>query len=416
MILNFDYLCDLVKPVAKNFHDAGQTLYLVGGVVRNAFLNTEIENPDLDLTTSATPEEIRLLVEPLADAVWLQGERFGTIGLRIGNLVMEITTHRHEAYLSNSGKPVVTCSQNIEDDLSRRDFTINSMAVDVITGKFYDPFNGQGDLEKKILRTPLSPEDSFNDDPLRMLRAARFIAGYDLEPNVKLKETAKYLSKRLGIVSAERIRIELFKLLSLENPVIGLEFLNETGILKQILPSLNLSAHSDLIQTFDRLESDDPLLRLVILLKGTTMSELESSQKFLKMSREETKKLKTLIEIINKISAGPIDSNWSEEDIRRLIATTGKHYENVVSLVNSLKIDKTEFLSLFDKLSESGKVTFFEPALTANEIMDLLSLEPGPAVGEILDWLYEISLSKGKIEKDAAKSQVVLFWEKKKSS
>ncbi len=158
--------------LAERFIQGKHTLFFVGGIVRDVLINKNVQSPDLDLTTNATPDQIRALVGPVADAIWLQGERFGTIGLRIGETRMEITTHRSESYISSSRKPSVSFSLNLEDDLSRRDFTVNSMAVEVDSGTFFDPFNGRSDLENKILRTPLTPSKSFNDDPLRMLRAA----------------------------------------------------------------------------------------------------------------------------------------------------------------------------------------------------------------------------------------------------
>ena len=192
-----DYLRNLISPVTERFVNEQHTLFLVGGVVRDSFINQKIKSPDLDLTTNATPDQIRALVEPVADAVWLQGERFGTIGLRIGEIRMEITTHRSESYITSSRKPSVTFSLNLEDDLSRRDFTVNAMAFELDTGNFFDPFNGRSDLENKILRTPLSPSESFNDDPLRILRAARFSAGYELKPVQEIVDTAKDLAERI---------------------------------------------------------------------------------------------------------------------------------------------------------------------------------------------------------------------------
>ena len=168
---DFDDLRAVVAPLAELFREAGHCLYLVGGVVRNALMVGKETTPDFDLTTDAPPDRIRDLVAGSADAVWLQGERFGTVGVRIGRHTLEITTHRSEAYLDDSRKPVVTFSKDLVEDLARRDFTVNAMAVDIGNGTLHDPFAGRADLEAGILRTPLAPEESFSDDPLRMLRA-----------------------------------------------------------------------------------------------------------------------------------------------------------------------------------------------------------------------------------------------------
>ena len=207
----FDDLCATVAPLSGRFIDAGHRLYLVGGLVRDRLMGAD-RTPDHDLTTDATPDRIRELVEGVADVVWLQGERFGTVGLRVGDHAMEITTHRAEAYVGDSRKPVVRFSIDLHEDLGRRDFTVNAMAVDVVDGTLHDPFDGRADLSAGILRTPLSPEESFGDDPLRMLRAARFHARYGLTPADGLVEAARSLADRLGIVSGERIRGELFRL------------------------------------------------------------------------------------------------------------------------------------------------------------------------------------------------------------
>src|SRR5262245_25824778 len=198
---------------------------------------------DIDLTTDATPDGTIAVVTGWADAIWDQGARFGTIGIRRGDAVFEITTHRAEAYQPESRKPEVSYATEVEVDLSRRDFTVNAMALRV-TGdgddapELIDPFGGVADLAAGILRTPLSPEESFTDDPLRMLRAARFLAGYGLAPEPALVAAVESMATRLEIVSAERIRDELSKLLVVEEPSAGLWFLVDTGIAEVVLPEL----------------------------------------------------------------------------------------------------------------------------------------------------------------------------------
>jgi len=236
------------SELADRFQAAGFRLYLVGGVVRDALLGRldmgKAPGPepgrdyDLDFTTDARPDAIEAVVADWADAVWLQGKRFGTIGLAKGGRRMEITTHRAEAYHADSRKPEVEFADAIEADLSRRDFTINAMALALPDLRLIDPFNGIDDLHMHRLRTPLSPEVSFSDDPLRMLRAGRFIAGYQLLPDKELVDAVVHLRHRLEIVSDERIRDELDKLVVTEDPSDGLWFLVNTGLAEEFLPEL----------------------------------------------------------------------------------------------------------------------------------------------------------------------------------
>ena len=174
----FDEIINTAAEVTNLFTKNGFQLYFVGGIVRDLLLGIRSGIQDLDCTTDALPEEIKDIVQEIADAVWLQGERFGTIGMRLGDVSFEITTHRAEAYVDDSRNPIVKFSDDLTNDLMRRDFTVNAIAVDAKTAELYDPYNGIKDLEEKILQTPMDPKESFNDDPLRILRAARFISNY----------------------------------------------------------------------------------------------------------------------------------------------------------------------------------------------------------------------------------------------
>jgi poly(A) polymerase len=190
-----------VRPLADRFASARHRLYLVGGVVRDQVLGRHVDaSSDIDLTTDARPPDIKRIVRPLASAVWTQGERFGTIGCRIGERSYEITTHRGDVYVPDSRKPAVTYSDTIEHDLARRDFTVNAMAAELPDGAIIDPYNGRADLASHTLRTPLAPEVSFGDDPLRMLRAARFAASYALAPEPALVAAVEAMAARLAIV------------------------------------------------------------------------------------------------------------------------------------------------------------------------------------------------------------------------
>ncbi len=245
---------EATAPVAERFEVAGKRLYLVGGPVRDVIAGRPgggepSPEADIDLTTDATPDEIELLVGDLAEAVWTQGRRFGTIGFLRAGRRFEITTHRAEAYAPESRKPEVRFGNDIETDLSRRDFTVNAMALSLPELKLVDPFDGIGDIAARRLRTPLDPEVAFSDDPLRMLRAARFIAGYELEPDAALVKAVETERSRLEIVSRERIRDELDKLLLLPVPTEGLWFIVRTGLAEEFLPELPaLALEQDPIQ------------------------------------------------------------------------------------------------------------------------------------------------------------------------
>ena len=412
MTENFDRLRDLVTPITGRFVQEKHTLFLVGGVVRDVLINKTIESPDLDLTTNATPDQIRALVEPVADAVWLQGERFGTIGLRIGEIRMEITTHRSESYVSSSRKPSVTFSLNLEDDLSRRDFTVNAMAIEVDSGTFFDPFNGRSDLENKILRTPLAPEKSFNDDPLRMLRAARFSAGYDLQPVQEIVDTAKDLADRILIVSAERIREEFLKLLSLENPTKGFDFLEKVHLLPKIFSFESNLDHNNFDKIFSLLPSDDPVIRLSVFFKGLSKKQAKESLKRLKMSREEKRRIENTVDFLNLLSSGPKSEKWTNEELRRLIDLNQLSVETSINIIQASNSNIKDFLSSLEILRSTEDLISFEPLLTAQELMDLLNIEPGPLVGEILSWLKEMHLRDGTISIDEEKKMVLEHWKK----
>ncbi len=231
-----------VQQLARLLVDAGHECYLVGGSVRDAFLDRIVrdsETVDVDVTTDARPDVVERLVRPWADHVWLQGQRFGTIGCEREGMKIEITTFRADVYRPDSRKPEVAFSDDIETDLSRRDFTVNAMALRLPDPVLVDPHGGAVDLAARRLRTPLAPEESFLDDPLRMLRAARFVAQFALTPDAELLAAIEQHRHRLEIVSAERIRDELSKLLLVDDPSAGLWLLAETHLADEFLPELN---------------------------------------------------------------------------------------------------------------------------------------------------------------------------------
>jgi poly(A) polymerase len=232
------------QPLTERFRAAGHRLFLVGGTVRDLLLGADgaalDAGMDFDYTTDARPDEIKRALSGWAHSLWTQGERFGTIGAARDGRTFEITTHRAEAYHADSRKPAVAFSDDIATDLSRRDFTINAMALELTspTPTLVDPFHGAEDLAQRVLRTPIGPEESFSDDPLRMLRAARFIARHRMEPEPGVTDAVKSMADRLSIVSAERIRDELDKLIVTPHPTAGLWFCVDTGLADHFLPEL----------------------------------------------------------------------------------------------------------------------------------------------------------------------------------
>jgi poly(A) polymerase len=286
------------------------------------------------------------------------------------------------------------------------------MAVEVDSGIFFDPFNGRSDLENKILRTPLAPNASFNDDPLRMLRAARFSAGYDLQPVQEIVDTAKDLAERILIVSAERIREEFLKLLSLENPTKGFEFLETVDLLPKIFSFESNLEHKDFDKIFSLLPPDDPVTRFSVFFKGLSKKEVKESLKRLKMSREEKRRIETIVDFLNLLSNGPKSEKWTNEELRRLIDLNQLSVETSINLIQASNSNVKEFLSSLEILRSTEDLISFEPQLTAQELMDLLHIEPGPLVGEILSWLKETRLRNGDISVDEEKKMVLKHWKK----
>jgi poly(A) polymerase len=406
----FDDLRDLVAKVSERFTAAGHRLYLVGGVVRDVWLDLA-HTGDLDLTTDATPDVVRNLVEGVADAVWLQGERFGTVGIRVGDLIMEITTHRAESYVGDSRKPVVSFSSDLHEDLGRRDFTVNAMAVDVVDGQLHDPFDGRADLAAGILRTPLSPEESFGDDPLRMLRAARFHAGYDLTPADGLIEAARTLADRIGIVSGERVRGELFRLLEVADPTGGFAFLEAVDLGWRVLPELaglDGDARSTALVRVAA-TTPDPVLRLAVIAWST--AGLAESTVALRLSGSDAVRITGLVDGADRIrTGGAAEEPWSDESARRLAAASGLILDPVVDFAGSVGILVGDLPVALGRLRADGDLDDLGPALDGDEVMALLGLEAGREVGEALAWLSELRLGEGRMESSEAAGRLVAWW------
>ena len=356
-----------LSPLTERFAAVGKRLYLVGGTVRDLLIGRgdagNVDQFDFDATTNARPDEIKAIIDGWADAMWTQGERFGTIGAKKAGRVYEITTHRAEAYSPDSRKPEVRFADAIEADLSRRDFTVNAMALE-LTGDspaLIDPFNGAADLIARVLRTPLSPEESFSDDPLRMLRAARFIAALNLTPEPGLVAAVNAMAERLDIVSRERVQAELDRLIVLEHPTAGLWFLVDTGLANHFFPELPamsleqdpIHRHKDVLtHTFAVVENVRPdahaefdfrLTRLAALFhdigkpktrsirkgKGVTFHHHEvvgarmtrERMRALKYSTEDVDSVTSLVELHLRFHT--YSMGWTDSAVRRYVRDAG---------------------------------------------------------------------------------------------
>ena len=408
----FDDLRDAVASVAEPLHAAGHRLYLVGGLVRDRLLADD-QMLDHDLTTDAPPERIRDLVTEVADAVWLQGERFGTVGLRVGDVTMEITTHRAESYVSDSRKPVVRFSTELREDLARRDFTVNAMAVDVADGILHDPFGGRADLEARILRTPLDPAESFSDDPLRMLRAARFLSRYELTSVEGLVEAARSLVGRMEIVSAERIRDELFRLLEVEDPTAGFDLLHEMGLLETVLPEVAALETSRRVALGRRVAGApvDAVLRLSVLAHAVDSEDgLGRWVAALRLSGRDAARAQTLLDGVAMVAEQ--GTELSDEHVRRLAVRVGDGLDDVVVIAGLVGVGfaGTALVDSIARLRAVGEFDDLGPGLDGATVMRLLDLEAGPRVGEVMAWLGELRLVEGRLPDEEVRSRLHERW------
>jgi poly(A) polymerase len=453
----FQPLVHATSELARRFEKADRRLYIVGGPVRDTFAGDSAPSGprDLDLTTDALPDEVEKLVKGWADAVWLQGKRFGTVGLKKGDQDYEITTHRAEVYTPDSRKPEVSFGDSIEVDLSRRDFTVNAMALRLPDLELVDPYDGLADLAARRLRTPLSPETSFSDDPLRMLRAARFIAGFGLEPVPEIPATIKAMHDRLSIVSAERIRDELDKLVTVDKPSPGLWFIVETGLAEEFLPELPKLAleqdpvhrHKDVLaHTFAVVDKTgrDRLLRLAALLHdigkprtrafgpgGVTFHHHEVVGA--RMTRERLTALRyphDEIEIITKLVELHLRFHtyrlgWTDRAVRRYVRDAGPLLDRLNELTRSdcttrnatraraLERRMDELEARIAELREREELEALRPELDGRQVMDHLGVPPGPIVGEALEFLLELRLDEGPLGEEEAYRRLDGWWEKR---
>jgi poly(A) polymerase len=447
-----------VDELARRFTDAGYHIYLVGGPVRDAIVGAPgggtpfLPGTDLDLTTNARPDEIERLIKGWADAVWLQGKRFGTVGASHAGRRFEITTHRAEVYVPESRKPEVDFGDDIVTDLSRRDFTINAMALSLPDLELIDPYEGLADLGSRTLRTPLDPETSFRDDPLRMLRAARFIAGYGLIPTDELVDAVRRLAERLAIVSAERVRDEFNRLIALPDPEPGLWFIVETGLADQFLPELpalaleqdSVHRHKDVlahtIAVVGKTRPDE-VLRLAALLhdvgKPRTRAYGPDGVSFhhhdvvgarmarqrleaLRYPQEEVEAVARLIELHLRFHTYRM--GWTDSALRRYARDAGPLLGQLNELTRAdcttrnverareLEARMDELEARLAELSAREALDAIRPELDGNEVMAHLGIGPGPSVGRALSYLLEVRLDDGLLGKEEITRRLDEWW------
>jgi len=446
-------ILDETAPLAERFRADAKRVYLVGGIVRDLLLGHElVPDSDIDLTTDARPADVKRIISGWADAVWTPGERFGTIGCEKDGRTYEITTHRAEVYVPDSRKPSVVYADAVEADLSRRDFTVNAMALALPDPELIDPFGGAADLAAGVLRTPLAPEVSFTDDPLRMLRAARFIAGYGLVPQPALVEAVGRLHERLEIVSPERIRGELDKLLVVVDPSPGLWFLVDTGLVDGFLPELTamqleqdpIHRHKDVLAHTIAVVANtraERIVRLAALLhdvgKPRTRAIGDNGVSFhhhevvgARMARDRMRALKYSNDDIEKVTKlvylhlrfHTYQMGWTDSAVRRFVRDAGPLLSDLIELTRcdctTRNVRKAQTLSLrmdelearIAELEAEEELKAIRPDLDGQQIMDHLGIGPGRVIGDALDALLEIRLDEGPIGEDEAFRRLDAWW------
>ena len=463
-----------IAPLTERFAAAGHRLYLVGGTVRDLLLGDLAgagADSDFDATTDARPDQIKACLSGWADAIWTQGERFGTIGAKrrtdAGERTYEITTHRAEAYTDESRKPEVQFSDDIETDLSRRDFTVNAMALELTSGSpsMVDPFGGAADLMTRTLRTPLAPEVSFSDDPLRMLRAARFIARLQLEPVPELVEAVRRMHARLEIVSAERIRDELDKLICVDRPSAGLWFAIDTGLADEFVPELPamrleqdpIHRHKDVLShTLAVVENVRPpegvagdpaafdfrLTRLAALFhdvgkprtrgiqagKGVTFHHHDAvgarmtrkRMEALRYSHDDVAAVTELVALHLRFHT--YQMGWTDAAVRRYVRDAGPLLAelNVLTRCDCTTRNERKAAQLSKRMDEleeriaelaaHEELKALRPELDGNAVMELLDVPPGRVIGEALTFLLDVRLDEGLLGDTAIRTRLLEWW------
>ncbi len=462
-MLNLQQVTDseTLKKLGTAFQDAGFELALVGGSVRDAFLGRK--SPDLDFTTSAKPQQTQKILKPLVDAIWDIGKEFGTIGAKLGEDTIEITTYRAEAYDPDSRKPMVAFGDNLADDLVRRDFTVNSMALRLPDMVFVDPHDGLTDLIAGVLRTPGKPEDSFSDDPLRMLRAARFAGQFAFEIESATFKAMTEMAARLEIVSAERVQAEFVKLMKGAHPRLGLEALVDSGLAAIVLPELpalrlevdehhhhkdvyehtltvvdqaidyerDYGLDSDFVLRFAALMHDigkpatrrlEPGGAVTFYNHDLVGARLATKRmKALRFDNETTKDVARLIELHLRFF-GYSDSAWTDSAIRRYVRDADGLLTRLHALTradvttrNKRKADRLahaydDLEARIAQISEEEELNAIRPDLDGEDIMRILDLKPSREVGEAYKFLLELRLDSGPLGAEQAEKRLLEWW------
>jgi len=448
--------------LATAFKAAGFKLALVGGPVRDAILG-RLGN-DLDFTTNARPKESEKILNKWADSVWDIGAAFGTVAGKKGEITVEITTYRSENYEKDSRKPAVEFGENIEGDLSRRDFTINAMALELTTDEptFIDLFNGVDDLQNKVIKTPGKPEDSFTDDPLRMMRAARFMSQLSFTIDESVLVAIKEMAHRLSIISSERIRDEFIKIIMSDNPRLGITLLVECGLADIFLPEIpklkleidehhhhkdvyehSLTVLEQAIALEARLGGANLTLRLAALLHdigkpktkaliaGGGVSFHHHEVVGAKMTKERLRTLRFDNHIVKDVGQlvflhlrfhGYGSGEWTDSAVRRYVRDAGELLDHLHLLTRAdcttRNQKKAQLLAnTYDQLEQRIKelmqqeeLNKIRPDLTGEQIMHILNIKPSPTVGKAYDFLLELRLENGPIGEDKAKEALLTWW------
>ena len=448
--------------LATAFKAAGFKLALVGGPVRDAILG-RLGN-DLDFTTNARPKESEKILNKWADSVWDIGAAFGTVAGKKDEITVEITTYRSENYQKDSRKPTVEFGENIEGDLSRRDFTINAMALELTTDEptFIDLFNGVDDLQNKVIKTPGKPSDSFTDDPLRMMRAARFMSQLNFTIDESVLVAIKEMAHRLSIISSERVRDEFIKIIMSDNPRLGITLLVECGLADIFLPEIpklkleidehhhhkdvyehSLTVLEQAIALEARLGGANLTLRLAALLHdigkpktkaliaGGGVSFHHHEVVGAKMTKERLRTLRFDNHIVKDVGQlvflhlrfhGYGSGEWTDSAVRRYVRDAGELLDHLHLLTRAdcttRNQKKAQLLAnTYDQLEQRIKelmqqeeLNKIRPDLTGEQIMQILNIKPSPMVGKAYDFLLELRLENGPIGEDKATEALLTWW------
>jgi poly(A) polymerase len=457
----------LLRDLGGRFTQAGHEISLVGGPVRDAFLDRG--SPDLDFTTSARPEQTAAILRGWGDAWWDIGKEFGTIGARLGPVTVEVTTYRADAYDGVTRKPVVAFGDNLEDDLLRRDFTVNAMALRLPDLAFVDPHGGLDDLAARRLDTPSVPEVSFGDDPLRMMRAARFTSQLGFGLSERVVTAMRERAETIGIVSAERVRDELVKLVLADRPRVGIEVLVRSGLAEHVLPELPAlelevdehHRHKDVYEHSlivleqaitlegpsdapdDEVPGPDLVLRLAALLHdigkpatrrfepggGVSFHHHEvvgakltrARMRALRFDKETTKAVARLVELHLRFH-GYGEGQWTDSAVRRYVTDAGALLPRLHRLTRAdcttrnarkaARLSRTydDLERRITALQEQEELRAVRPELDGFEIAEILGIRPGPVLGRAYQHLLAVRLDEGPIGKEAARDRLTAWW------